>query len=240
MRHRFQSSRPAMTRMMIRIGFGENTTSTSSARKPTPIARDGGPHDPAPVQRDDRQQIEQIEEESEEGDRLQGVRVGRLARDPDRGARASRAAVPRSRPSPRSRRREASPHRDHRAEERDEDRCAHGQSLSLRLEDVSHLVHEQEDDQADAEPPASEPDVERGGDEDREEELPLEERPPNLSEERAERDQRRKQLAQERKARLVTTLRRLVYASSASRWRSSGVNSVTDSWYPGGLRQLCA
>ena len=61
------------------------------------------------------------------------------------------------------------------------------------------------------EPPASEPDVERGGDEDREEELPLEEQAAELDEERSEREQRSERLAQQREARLVSNrLGRLV------------------------------
>src|SRR5213079_2017301 len=87
----------------------------------------------------------------------------------------------------------------------------HRQALALRLEHVSHLVHEEEDDQADPEPPAAEPDVERGRDEDREQELELEQRRAELEQERTGRDQRREELAQEREARLVPhRFRRLV------------------------------
>src|SRR4029450_10110027 len=100
-----------MTRMMIKIGFGENATSTSSPRKPSTQSagwsaatirppssgtigsrlnrwgrepghpkRGRGPrHDPPSVEGDDRQQVEQVEEEAEEGERLQVVRAGRLA-----------------------------------------------------------------------------------------------------------------------------------------------------------------
>ena len=86
-----------------------------------------------------------------------------------------------------------------------------GQALSLGLEDVSHLVDEEEHDQADANPPASHQDVERGGDEHREEELPLEQYAAELEDERSEGEERGEELAEEREARLMANrLRRLV------------------------------
>ena len=93
--------------------------------------------------------------------------------------------------------------RDQRAEERDEERSAHRQSLALRLEHVAHLVDEEQDHEADPEPPAAEPDVERGRDEHGEEELELEEDAAELDEQRADGDERGSELPQEREARLV-------------------------------------
>jgi len=58
-------------------------------------------------------------------------------------------------------------------------------------------VHEQEQDEADAERPAADPDVDRGGDEHREEELELEQDGAELREEGPDRDDRRPQLARE-------------------------------------------
>ena len=90
---------------------------------------------------------------------------------------------------------------------------------------------------ADREPPAAEPDVERGRDEDREQELELEERRAELEQEHADGGERRQQLAQEREAALVAhRLRRLVVRAAR---RASGAllgsARSCDSWYPGGL-----
>jgi hypothetical protein len=82
----------------------------------------------------------------------------------------------------------------------------------LRLEHVSHLVHEQEHNQPDPEPPAAEPDIERGGDEDREEELELEQHDAELGQERADRGERRPQAAKDCAPVPAMRLNRLVAA----------------------------
>src|SRR5437660_1568330 len=73
----------------------------------------------------------------------------------------------------------------------------------LRLEHVPHLVDEEQDDEADAEPPASVPHVERGRHEDREEELELEQDAAELDDERADRREGSQQPSEQAEARLV-------------------------------------
>ena len=152
----------------------------------------------AAVERDDGEQVEEIDEEAEEGDRLELVGVLRDAERVDR-RRAKRADDRAGQRDPRLVPGVARVllHRDHRAEERDEHRRADGQALSPRLDHVAHLVHEEQHDQPGREPRAADPEVEAERDEDREEELRLEEDRPELCEERAGRRDRRPESAQD-------------------------------------------
>src|SRR6266545_1796059 len=67
----------------------------------------------------------------------------------------------------------------------------------LRLEHVSHLVHEQEHDKTDSEPPPAEPDVKGGRHEHREEELGLEQDGAELDEKCRDRRDRRPKLPEQ-------------------------------------------
>ena len=58
-----------------------------------------------------------------------------------------------------------------------------GQPLSLCLEDVSHLVHEQQHHEPDPEPPTADPDVDGRRDQHREQELELEQDDAELGQE---------------------------------------------------------
>src|SRR5436190_11448750 len=86
---------------------------------------------------------------------------------------------------------------DARTEERDEQRRADGEVLTLRLEPVAHLVHKDQPDQPDAEPEPAEPDIGAKRDEQAEKELELEDPNPELGEESADRREGRPDLATE-------------------------------------------
>src|SRR5262249_61816570 len=81
------------------------------------------------------------------------------------------------------------------AEEGDEERCADGQPLALRLEPVTHLVDEDQPDQPDREPEPAEPKVGAERDEQPEQELVLEDPDAELGAERGDRGERRPDLA---------------------------------------------
>ena len=110
-------------------------------------------------------------------------------------------------------------HPDDGAEEGDEERRRSRHALAAELEDVAELVHEDQKDEADGEPPAPDPRVGRDRDEHRprgREDLELEEREREeleLRKEGADRRERRDQLlpdllpARLRMDRLVLTLR---------------------------------
>ena len=154
------------------------------------------------VERDDRQQVEEVEEEPDVRHRGEEVAFGRDPDDPER-ERAERADV-------RAGEREArlAPdvvrdllQRDQGAEERDEHRRARLQPLAAGLEHVPELVDEEEQDEADREPPAPEQRVGRDRDEPgerRPDELELEDRERGgleLPEQRAEERERHPQPA---------------------------------------------
>src|SRR6266511_610674 len=157
-----------------------------------------GDGDPSPVERQERDEVEQVDEEAEKRQRDKWPRVVVRADCPD-GRRSERAedracdSVERFVPSAL---RHAF-HLDCRAEKRDEERRADRQSLSLRLEHVAHLVDEEEHDEADPEPPAADPDVDGRRDEHREQELRLEENGAELDEQRADCRERRPDLLQQ-------------------------------------------
>ncbi len=155
--------------MMIRIGLGFQMTSPSRARKPTSHSA--------------------------------GCRAA-VTRPPSSGTTGSRLKrlmkKPRNASAARDRELRLAPgvvrhlsKRDQCAHERDEERCRDGESLPFRLEYVSHLVDEQQHDEPDSEPPAADPDVHRGRNEHREEELELEQDDAELGEKRADRGDRR-------------------------------------------------
>ncbi len=84
---------------------------------------------------------------------------------------------------------------DARAEERDEEGGADGQALPLRLEPVTHLVDEDQPDEPDRERDAPVPEVGAERDEEAEQELELEDADAELRDERADRGERRPDLA---------------------------------------------
>ena len=135
---------------------------------------------------------------------------------------------------------------DQRAEERDEERSAHGQALALRLEHVTHLVHEEQEDEPDPEPPAAEPDVERGRDEHRAQELRLEEDASELDR-RARRPRAAARPASAGAGSAARAARAPAARSTPVRraWRAlRGSARSYDSWYPGpslqASRRKCA
>src|SRR5581483_1365338 len=124
--------------------------------------------DLAAVEEADGDEVEQVEEETGVAQLLQKLRVRRLARAPDGGSPG--------RPDQRARERDpgvlprveplaADGHE--RAQEGDEDRQRRVQSLPSRLQVVAHLVHEDEEDEADAELPTPDERIAADGDEDR-------------------------------------------------------------------------
>ena len=137
-------------------------------------------HGAASVERNDGEQIEEVEEEAREGERDQKRGVERLAEAPDdhraEGAE-DRAGERDARFLPGIRRHLLHP--DDGPEEGDEERRRSRHALAAELEDVAELVHEDEKDEADGEPPAPDPRIGRDRDEHRSrgrEDLELEER----------------------------------------------------------------
>ena len=124
----------------------------------------------AAVEERDRDQVEEVEEEAEVGERAQQVRVDRAAVDEagERGEPAGHRPGHRDeRVPPRIERLVAE--RDVGAEERDEHGQLRVQPLPPRLDVVPELVHEDEEDEADAEAPAPDERVAADRDEDAEE-----------------------------------------------------------------------
>ena len=177
-------------------------------------------HGAASVERNDGEQVEEVEEEAREGERDQKRGVERLAEAPD----DHRAEGAEDRPGERDARflpgiRRHLLHPDDGAEEGDEERRRSRHALAAELEDVAELVHEDQKDEADGEPPAPDPRIGRDRDEHRSrgrEDLELEEREREeleLREEGADRRERRDQLlpdllpARLRMDRLVLALR---------------------------------
>ena len=172
--------------------------------------------DPPAVEWHDRQQVEQVDEEPEEGDRLQAVRVLGC------GDRVDAERTERTEQRSGDRQLELLPgalrmllQEDARPEERNEERRADGQALAFRLEPVTHLVDEDQPDQSDAEPDAAEPDVGAERDEETEQELELEDPDAELGDERRDRRKRRPDLAAEFPPVRPARLDRLVVAKVA-------------------------
>ena len=173
-------------------------------------------HDPSAVERDDGQQVEEVDEEAEERDRPQLVRVLGLGdREDDPGAGGAEQR-------PRNGELELAPgvlrvllQEDARAEEGDEERRAHRQPLALRLQPVTHLVDEDQADQADGEPDPAEPEVGAERDEQPEQELELQDADAELRDQRPERRERRPDLSAELSPVGALRLNRLVVAEVA-------------------------
>src|SRR5262249_33831925 len=171
--------------------------------------------DPAAVERDHRQQVEEVDEEAEEGDRLQRVRaLGRADRVDDGGPegaeqRSSECEL------------ELSPgafgvffQEDAGAEEWEDEGRAAGQPRALRLEPVAHLVNEDQPDQADREPEPAEPEVGAERDEQPEQELVLEDPDAELGDESGHGGERCPDLAADLAPVRAARLDRLVVAKA--------------------------
>ena len=126
------------------------------------------PGRPTAVERHDRDQVEEIEEEADEGERDEEIGARRLAGDPAYGG----ADGAEDRPGECDARllpgvvREL-PHPDHRTEERDEQRSARRHALAPELEDVAELVDEDQEHEPDRERQPPDPRVRRDRDEHR-------------------------------------------------------------------------
>src|SRR6266511_1110079 len=156
----------------------------------------------AAVERDDRQQVEQVDQEPDEGERLQEPRVHRHADRPDRRrARGSEQGAGERDLSLLPGVLRHLLHADERSEEGNEERGRCGDPLPAELEHVADLVHEDQADEPEAEPPAAEQRVGANGDDHRGrdgEDLELrdrEEQELELGKERADRRERRPELA---------------------------------------------
>ena len=153
------------------------------------------------VERDDRDEVEEVEEEAGECERDEELRARRLAGDPACGSAdgaENRAGERDTRLLPGVVGKLLHP--DHRAEERDEQRRARSDSLASELEDVSELVDEDQEHEADRERQSPDPCVRRDRDEHRgarRDHLELQEQAAELQEQEAEADDRRGQLAHE-------------------------------------------
>ena len=144
-----------------------------------------GAGDPSSVERDDRDQVEQVDEEADERHRREPPRIGHFRSDVDRERRERAENRPRDRkPSFAPRIVRHLLHRDHRSHQRDEHGNRHRQALSLCFEHMSHLMDEEQRDEADAEPPPADPHVQRERHEHREEKLELEQNHTELRQER--------------------------------------------------------
>ena len=203
--HRRHDSSPPRTRIRIRIGFGATIVRPDQGDEPDDPERGMDRRDdPAAVERRDRREVEEVEEEAGEGQRDEQLGVEVLAEAPD--GRGAEAAEDRAR----DRDLRLVPgvvgqllQHDHRAEKGDEHRRRDRQPLPLGLEDVAQLVDEQEHHEADRKLPAPEERVRGDRDEHRagdREELELEDREQQeleLPEEEAERGDRSPELAQD-------------------------------------------
>ena len=160
---------------------------------PAAVAQEAGrAPDGAAVEDPDRDQVEQVEEEAEVGEREQQVRALRLADQvaDERGGAAEDRPGDRD---PRGLPRIAARVLHVGAEERDEHRQLRVQPLALRLEEVAHLVEQDQHDEADRELPAPDQRVAADRDEDRRE---LDEDERELRECEHRRDDRREELLQ--------------------------------------------
>ena len=192
-----------MTRIRIRIGFGATIVRPTSATSPTTQSAGGSPR------RCGRRRAGEI-----------GARLKRLRKKPVKASATSSSESKYSPSAPDRRSTEAAEdrprdrdlrlvpgvvgqllQRDQRAEEGDEHRRGDRQPLPLGLEDVTQLVHEQEQDEADRELPAPEERIRADRDEHRagdREELELEDRDEEelqLPDQQPDRGDRRPELA---------------------------------------------
>src|SRR5438552_1995707 len=169
--------------------------------------------DPPTVERYDGQQVEEVDEEAEERDRAQAVRVlGHRDRvDAERTQRAKQGPCDRELEFlPGARR--VLLQKDARSEKGNEEWRADREALSLRLEPVTHLVHEDQPDEPDRERDAAVPEVGTERDEEAEQELELEDPDAELREKSTDRRKRRPDLAAELSPVRAARLDRLVVA----------------------------
>src|SRR5215210_4027489 len=160
--------------------------------------------DAAAVQRNDRDQVEEVDEKPGEGECEEELGVLLLADEPDDGGTQAadyRAGEGDERLPPGVQR--VLLQQDRRAEERDEHGRTDVEPLPPRLEIVAELVHEEQEDEADGELPAPEERVRGDRDEHRRrrrEDLELEDRDEDelrLPDQETERDERRRELAKD-------------------------------------------
>ena len=122
-----------------------------------------GRHRPAAVQREHREQVDQVDEEADVGERLPEL-VARRQPDPERHERGDRAEH-RAGQAHAGLRRRVVAHRlrgHDRAQERDEHRRRGLNALAPQLDHVAQLVEEEQQDEAERERPR--PDQRVGGD----------------------------------------------------------------------------
>src|ERR1044072_9065736 len=133
----------------VRMPEGERDEPCEADR---PERRVHGRDSPSSVERHDRNQIEEVEEESGKGERYEEVRVDGFADAPD-GHRSERSEDGPGKSDPRFLPRVVRHlfHADDRSEERNEERCRRGHALAPELEDMAELVHQDQEDEADAE-----------------------------------------------------------------------------------------
>ena len=120
-----------------------------------------------PVEKADRDQVEQVDQEAEVGERLQELGVDRLADDPERrGADGAQHRPGERDPGQPPRRQLLRPERHERSEEGHEDRPVRVQAQPPRLDEVAELVDQDQGDEADRDAPAPDQGVAADSDED--------------------------------------------------------------------------
>ena len=143
------------------IGLGKKiAAATISAEADDPEGRRDRRHRPAAVERRDRDEVEQVQEEADEGQRAEEVVAGGGV-ERQRHEAADRAE---DRPGEPDARLHGGVlrhllHADVGAHQRDEDRPAGLHALAAKLDRVPHLVDEQQQHEAEPEPPAEDPRV---------------------------------------------------------------------------------